>query len=365
MDRISKFSTIVLAMCVASIVVAFHWQTTLSGTVRVAGAASPTDPVGSANVQVLQGNSVAHSGKSDSSGTYSVTGLEPGSYTVEFSKANFVRTQVANVLIADGTPKTQDGLLIPSLKLADATPPGATSRTWNVKNSHNFPVIFSWRITGTNHSGAGVAQPGDNLLNTPQIFQGQFIQLLVQGVVVRKKGGKGEDVTPVTGSVSGFVVDSTALTVDGASVCLFDGLNTDPLACVQSDGTGAYALHNINPGDYYIVATKQGYETYTSSFLPVTSGTVTVQNATLVRLAFGILQITLADPTNGSAVIIYSDSPENPVALDCDPFSGECPFQDQRVGVPLTIEVTNGQGQSSTCNFNGFTAGDNGVITCG
>ena len=82
----------------------------------------------------------------------------------------------------------------------------------------------------------------------------------------------------VPGSITGSVIDATdGSTIVGATV-------TDGTRTATTDATGKYTIANVAPGTYQVTATKEGYESLTSS-VTITSGAASVMDFSLNQKA--------------------------------------------------------------------------------
>ncbi|MEO6982097.1 MAG: carboxypeptidase-like regulatory domain-containing protein, partial [Edaphobacter sp.] len=73
-----------------------------------------------------------------------------------------------------------------------------------------------------------------------------------------------------TGSVYGVVSDSTGATIPAASVTV-KNVHTGISLSTTTNGSGEYTITTVNPGDYVVKATAQGFKTQTQTGVAVAS----------------------------------------------------------------------------------------------
>lgn len=254
--------------------------------------------VSGANVQILQGLVVAGSAITNSSGSYTISGLAPGSYTVSISASNYQATTRSTNISANATT-TVNVALVPSpgslsgtitdslttnplsLALVSVYNQGVlvTSTTTLIDGSYSIsglaPGNYTITASLTNYQNASVSA---------SIFANQTTPLSLA-------------LTPVSGAISG-VVQSGATPISGATVTVLKGNTT--VATLTTDGSGAYLSSGLAPGSYTVVASASTYQTATKGSIVLSNATSTV-NFDLVSQP-GTISGVLTDAITHSAI---------------------------------------------------------------
>jgi large repetitive protein len=274
-----------------------------SGGVSIQSSAETKSMVSGATINVVQDGTVVMDAKTDDKGLYSLQGLIPGMYSLEITKPQFVKKTVANISLGDETSINVNLDLTPSLQLSSlGVDNKAGTRNWRVLNLHNFSIPFTWSAD-PDQAGSGTANPGYTYFSTRIVTNGpDGIRLYVSGVLVRSKGGNGQDVAPTTGSLTGVTSDLTSGgPLQGVTV---QAVNSSGVlaATATSDSTGLYSIMDIPAGTYTLNFSRTGYYDSNGNSISLVAGTVTVLNVSLEQEVVGSISGTVTD-TSGAAVV--------------------------------------------------------------
>ena len=91
-------------------------------------------------------------------------------------------------------------------------------------------------------------------LKIRQTYMSGFLGLVM--AIALTPSGWGQS---TTGAVYGTVLDPTGSTVSGALVTL-KAVDTGILQTTASNGSGEYTFTTVNPGNYAVVTTAQGFK---------------------------------------------------------------------------------------------------------
>lgn len=232
------------------------------------------NPIPGATIFILSNFTVIETALTDANGNYSIIDLAPGNYTVVANAPNFSLAVVGAVVTANNTTivnfalKADPGKIFGTVKDASTTNPipGATIEVRNsfvivataltdANGNYNFPNLAPDTYTVT------AAAPGYQrkiqvaTVNTNQVTIVNFSL----------------NVNP--GTISGTVTDSgTTDPIPNATVAVFQG--TTFIDSALTDINGDYAIPNLAPGNYNVLAIAQDYQAAFSAVV-VTAGATT------------------------------------------------------------------------------------------
>jgi len=95
--------------------------------------------------------------------------------------------------------------------------------------------------------------------------------------------------TSDTGAISGAITDTTAAVLAGADIKVTD-VATGSTRTAQTNGQGQYRITLLQPGQYRLEVSKQGFKSAASSDIQVVVAETTVQN---VRMEIGTVSETV------------------------------------------------------------------------
>lgn len=218
---------------------------TITGTVTdVDGAA-----ISNVQVRVLQGSTVVATGTTGSLGTYSISGLSPGTYSIQFSRSGFTTALVTGVAVAAGDSVTVNvqlvtsgtstglisGIVLDSLgrPVQSATvvldgPTGSQSTTTDADGGFQFANLAPGTTYSVTVSASGFET--DTRRNIT-VTAGNEVTLQIQ---LRQSSNGG-------GSLSGFVRNPSNAPVVGATVTIVGGPSVGQTRTTSSSGQFSFA----------------------------------------------------------------------------------------------------------------------------
>ena len=245
---------------------------TINGTVTDTSTGSP---IAGANVSTQPATTTT---TTDAQGTYSISNVAPGSYTVIASASGYI-TGNASATVTGGQTATANLALQPSpttgtisgtvtdestgTPIAGAsvsTQPATTTATTDTQGNYAISDADEGSYTVT-ASASGYFDESDNVTVTAG-------QTTTCNLALEPK--------PTTGTISGTVTEEgTGTPIAGASV------STQPATTIAiSDTQGNYKIDDVAPGSYTLTASASGY-TDDSTNVTVTAGQTSTANLAL------------------------------------------------------------------------------------
>ncbi len=279
----------------------------ISGTVTNAANGKP---IPGARVIAYQGQVLIASALTDPNGQYSIPDLAPGGYTVIADAINFGFSAVGAMISASSETVVNFALTgIPALisgTVTDAvtTNPiaGASIRVFDGQ------ILIASVLTDPS---------GGYLVNVPA---GNYIVVANANSYQAQADGTTVEIGRIAlvnfalvsnpGTIAGTVTDAvTTNPIPGASVKIFQG--TTLIDSALTDVNGNYIIANLAPGNYFVVATADGYQTAFSSQI-VTAGATTIAdfalNAPAGAISGTITDACVGNPVSGALVVVTDGS---------------------------------------------------------
>jgi hypothetical protein len=251
---------------------------TVSGTVTV-----PAGPASGASVRLRAGAALIGSGSTAADGSYTISGVPDGTYTVEASLSGYV-TGTVSVTVSGGDAGGRNLTLVP--------------RTYTVSGTVTTDVPAgpasgaSVRLrAGAAPLGAPVTAAADGTYTLTGIPDGAYtVEASLSGyatatVSVTVSGGDvpDGDLALVQTTVSGTISKSDGGAASGASVQLKAG--AAPLgAPVTAAADGTYTVSGVPDGAYTVEVSLSGYATGTVPSFTVSGANAGGKNLTLAAL---------------------------------------------------------------------------------
>lgn len=194
--------------------------------------------------------------------------------------ANSLRAASAYSTITTGIPVSTDTTQIPTSDptLAPAPAPAPTSTSTSTQTqTPSGQIIRLYDLAGNNAYVLTVASITRNDLDatvdcyytygsgTTDVLTVSFMMEFDEGkwwfedVAITDGGNPNPPPTPTENGVEGYVKDASGAAISGAMVQAFSVKDLDTVVnYTTTDSTGKYQLE-LDPGDYILVATKDGY----------------------------------------------------------------------------------------------------------
>jgi thermitase len=276
----------------------------------------------------------------DAAGEYTIADVPPGSYEVTASKAGYQGSSSTVTVLSGGTA-------VANFSLHEVIVPG--SITGSVTDAEDGAPIFGAtvsdgiRTTTTDATGEYTiadVPPGTYEVTASKAGYENSTSTVtvVSGGTAVKSFSLDEVILP--GSITGSVTD-----VEGGSP-IVGAMVTDGTRTATTDGSGEYTIADVPPGTYEVTASKEGYESITSS--------VTVASGATLEMNFSLNQKSPADDAMWVDAIIFTMRGVNLfVEVRIMTASGDLPGAE----VGLGLECSNGDAWSY-----GGTTDTNGMV---
>ena len=220
-----------------------------------------TDPLSMVNIYSVPPTSFV---KTNSSGTYSISTVEPGQYQIVAAKIGYDTISV-NVNVTAGATAIADFILVNkntkgSIKFGQIS----DAKTFDLIEKVNLvttPVSSSITSDALGHYQFVNVLPGEYLLKAEKAgYDTTSINVNVYAGSVAEADiyltETDTTVLPTTGYIIGNVKDAqTLLSISGALVSTVPATSS-----VFSKDDGSYSFANVTPGDYTVQISKTGYQ---------------------------------------------------------------------------------------------------------
>ena len=233
----------------------------------------------------------------DASGKYTITAVPPGTYQVTASKSGYQSSSLT-VNVLSGTTA------VANFSLSQILTPG--SITGSVTDAKDGSAISGAQVSAGTRTATTDASGKYTIANVPP---GTYV------VVASKAGYQSSSLTVnvfsggttianfslsqilTPGSITGSVTDAKdGSAISGAQVSA--GTRT-----ATTDASGNYTIANVPPGNYQVVASKEGYQN-SSLTVNVVSGSTAVANFSLSQIILsGNITGSVTDAKGGSAIV--------------------------------------------------------------
>jgi len=285
-------------------------RATLAGTVT---DAATNAPIGGVTVSVGSGANVTTA----ADGTFVVTGIVPGTYTVSFSAQGYISASVSNVQLTGGQTTTLNGALVaidPNLARVTVLVGDSTRR------AISGALVTIQYSNGASVQGTTSASGVIDFWNQPvgidaTIFVAASSQKMQRSIPGGFRAG-GNDYELDFPAVSGFVTDAvTGAPIAGCAVRILDG-HGNVLNSTATDNSGFYTMSGISGGTYTMDFTEPGYQVFRNVMVGIGPQGGATQNAALTPDT-GSISGTVTDAASGTPVagaqVIVFDATNTPV----------------------------------------------------
>jgi subtilisin family serine protease/uncharacterized membrane protein len=233
----------------------------------------------------------------DAAGKYTISNVPPGTYQVVASKEGY-ETSFSAVGVLQGTTAVANFSLSQIILLGSIT--GSVTDAKDGSVIVGATVSDGTRTATTDATGKYIiadVPPGTyQVVASKEGYQTSSSTVSVlQGTTAVANFSLSQIIVP--GSITGSVTDAKdGSAISGAQVS--DGTRT-----ATTDATGKYTIANVPPGTYVVVASKEGYET-SSSTVSVLQGTTAVANFSLSQVIVpGSITGSVTDAKDGSPIV--------------------------------------------------------------
>ena len=276
----------------------------------------------------------------DATGMYTIDGIMPGSYQIVASKEGF-QTSSLTVSVVSGTAAVAD------LSLSQIIVPGTI--TGSVIDAQDASPMVGATVTDgtsmvtTDASGkytlADVPAGSYEVTASKEGYESSSLTVdVLSGTAAIADFSLSEVVVP--GGIGGLVTDAE----DGSPV--IGAAVTDGVRTTTTDVVGQYTIVDVPPGSYEVTASKEGYESVTSS--------VTVVSGATSEMNFSLNQTPSMSPTMWVDSISFVEKGKNLfIEVAIVTANGGLPGAD----VSLSLECSNGE----VWNFSG-TSNNGGSV---
>ncbi len=267
-------------------------------------------PISGALVNAIRGNTVRYSATTAANGTYTLSAINPGNYTLVFSASGYqtyavgAKPENAQITIANASLVPNGGTIsgivtnsMTSMPIADAS----------VYIFQNKTLIASQTTNGSGVYTVSNLSPGSYIvLATASGFQEQ-----VEGALVSVGMTTTVDfaLQLIFGTISGQVTD--ALTANPIADAQIQVLSDSILVGFSnSDSSGNYIISGLRPDNYSVIASSINYN---SQFVGATveSNATTILNFALTQppgtIAGNVIDANTSDPIAGAMVAVFQD----------------------------------------------------------
>ncbi len=281
MTRIFRniFMLTLIALCLGVVSACTEDPATTSGVIsgKVTIGPAGDEPLSGVSVSI---SPVGLNRSTDYYGDYSFDNLEPGTYTLQFSRTGY-QTATRTVALKAGDEVRVDAVLqpaasVPDMELVQSTltfDKGVSEMTLGIRNT-GTAATCDWSITGITVSWLSVtprngstrkgststvkvmvdrsALPSTGITSTTFNVVGEGFSLPVYVEVTNTtSGNQGE----AKGEIRGRVTDSeTGMSITGATVFINPGF-----VSATTDNNGLFTFTDLTPGNYTIDAAADGY----------------------------------------------------------------------------------------------------------
>jgi large repetitive protein len=238
------------------------------GNVKGVITADTGTPIEGALIELYQNNVLIGSALTDSSGSYTINNLIPGTYSQIASAPNFSNSSTG-VIIQDNETTFVDILLVPDpgILTGNVTSNGIAlpGAAISVRDSSSS-VVVSRTVTDDqgNYTVTNLSPGSYTVIASSNNFQTMAMGALIsanQTTIVSF------DLAPNPASITGVISNSSSGSpITGASVEVrIQSLNGVTVASTFTDPSGVYVVPNLAPGTYAVIVSANNFQTNTAT----------------------------------------------------------------------------------------------------
>ncbi|MED1864392.1 carboxypeptidase regulatory-like domain-containing protein [Fictibacillus nanhaiensis] len=275
----------------------------ISVNVQATGGAAGTvldgsnaQPISAVTVRLLSGPTQVAVTQTDAFGKYSLTNIAPGTYTIEFSKANYT-TLAQSVVIQSGTITVINPVLVAIPGILQGTV------TSNVGSAVSGATVLLSDNLGTVIANVTTSPTGTYTFG--QVIPGHYTVTVsannYQSATIGQNVPSNQTTTanfvlqPNPGTVTGTITGSGGPIV-GAKVEALSGTGI-AVVTTTTNGTGQYTINRLAPGSYRLRVSAPAFQTFVVGF-SVSAGQSVVVDVNLVANP-GSITGTVTDEDSG------------------------------------------------------------------
>jgi len=273
--------------------------------------ASSGNPISAASIQVFQGPTLVVSVLTDPDGSYSVSDIAPGSYSVVASADNH-QDKVLGAIVLSNATTTVNFALDPSPgSIAGNVTDAVTTNPIAGVSIQIFdgPTLIADTLTDPNGDYLVTdLAPGSYAVNATKAgYQTQVI-----GATVASNSTTTVNFALITnpGAIAGTVTDAvTTNPIAGATILVFRGRTY--MGSALTDVNGNYTVSNLAPGQYFVNAEAKNYQSAVQGATVVSNVTTTADftlEPTPGNIAGTVTNSANGNPIPGTKISVLSNS---------------------------------------------------------
>jgi len=276
---------------------------TVSGTIS---ANTPAGPLEGATVTLKQGATEKGSATTDANGSYTISNVVKGTYTIEVSKSGYITGTIPGFTVSENVSGknlqlvaatyTVSGTITANLPAAGTPLSGATV---TLKDGTTTKGSATTATNGTYTISNVVNGTYTIEVSKSGYRAGTIASFTVSGANVSEKNLQLIDNNTPVYTVSGTIsADIPSGPLSGAIVKLKDNATEIGNATTAIDGT--YTISNVIDGTYTIEVSKSGYNTGTIASFTVSGANVSGKNLQLIAGSYTISGTITGDNPAGA-----------------------------------------------------------------
>ncbi|MFH7320184.1 fibronectin type III domain-containing protein [Desulfurivibrio sp. D14AmB] len=245
-----------------------------------------------------------HSGETDASGQYSISGLQSGSYDATADKAGYHPENTAGAIIAGETHRRDFQLQpAPPLMITITSPDDGAKVT-------GWPLLITGTVTNEAEvtvNGQTATLNGENY--RANLYPAGYGEYVINVTAVDQYGQSRTATIEVLldmGQITGVVTaTATGQPIQGTTIQLRASQSSPVYQTVYSGPDGSYELMGLPPGSYYLTASRHDYLPVSFSG-EIAGGQSLVHDMALKMVAPVISNIGITEITTNSATVIWT-----------------------------------------------------------
>lgn len=276
------------------------------------------------SVSLMKGGVVVETVTVDSSRRYSFTGIEPGSYSVRFGREGYAPYESETVAVAAASETTIDGKVLISIYGTISGKSGSEGET--VSLIKDGTVLKTVVTTEDRSYSFTSVDPGIYKIRFSKDGYTSYESEEVTVLAGIESTVNGKALVSIYGTIKGISAS------EGETVYLVrNGVQIQSATTLESRG---YLFSEIEPGEYSVRFTKNGYKTYESEAITVKAGeSYVVDGQKLVSMygaVAGFVFLSGSDDYSGVTVTLTSNESMTSSFVETTASDGSFRFSDIR-----------------------------------